>query len=316
MFFGNLLLVANLNAQAAEGTELLDKVISYPGSYSQVCDVFTSPTDIPYRAFEISGHREATFSRVKSAAIKENRESLVRAVRARLLAIDLAKPARSLPVDPSPDENENHEISSGADPMTLNPFLLDLIRETHAIEALQELLIIEGKLVKGIASAKDDAKAAPPVVDGWLVAEENEPSTSPVGSDDIGENPPESEKDPTPEEIARLDRKNHLFQARVAQRDVVMTIALLLREKSYAPYLKTTFEAAYAKGLKAQLKDEGVDDFKPGDPLTPDMEKMQMQIDKITGLPFLKFRSVTIPYSRESRDEIRAAAAQWISEHP
>lgn len=314
IFFGNLLLIANLHAQDTEGTALLDKVISYPGAYSQVCDVFTSPDDIPYRAFVISGYREAYFSNVKLAAIKENRESLVKAIRSRLLAIDFSKKPKELPVDPSPDDKESEEIGSGSDPMTLNPFLLDLIHETHAIEALQELLIVEGKLVKGIAEAKDDAKAAPPVVDGWWVVQEEEMSA--VDREDAEGKIRERDKDPSPAEIAKLDRKRNLFNARVAQRDVVMTIALLMREKSYAPYLKTKFEAAYVKGLKALVKKDGLEGYKPGAPLPPDLEGRKIRIDEITKLPIEEYSSVALPYSRESRDEIRAAAAQWISEHP
>lgn len=314
IFFGNLVLITNLHAQAPEGAALLDKVVSYPGAYSQVCDVFTSPSDVPYHAFEISGYREAYFSKVKLAAIKANRESLVEAIRARLLAIDFSKAPKELPADPSPDDKENEEISSGSDPMTLNPFLLDLIHQTHAIEALQELLIVEGKLVKGIAAAKDDVKVAPPLVDGWFVVEEADMSE--LDQDDAEKISREREKDPSPAEIAKLDRKRNLFQARVAQRDVVMTIALLMREKSYPPYLKTTFEAAYAKGLKALVKKDRLDAFKPGDSLPPELEGRKVDIDKITQLPVVEFSSVAIPYSRESRDEIRAAAAQWITEHP
>lgn len=308
------MLIMNLHAQETDGSALLDKAISYPGSYSQVCDVFTSPDDIPYRAFEISGYREAYFSNVKLAAIKENRESLVKAIRARLLAIDFSKAAKGLPQDPSPDDRDSDEIGSGSDPMTLNPFLLDLIRETHAIEALQELLIVEGKLVKGIAEAKNDAKVMPPVVDGWFVAREVDMAA--IDQDDSEEAIRERQKDPSTAEIAKRDRETKLFNSRIAQRDVVMTIALLMREKSYDPYLKTKFETAYVKGLKALVKKDGLDGYKPGAPLPPQLEGRKIRIDKITQLPIETFSSVAIPYSRESRDEIRAAAAQWITEHP
>lgn len=314
IFFGNLLLIANLSAQETDASALLDKVISYPGAYSQVCDVFTSPDDIPYRAFEISGYREAYFSNVKLAAIKENRDSLVKAIRARLLAIDFTRVPKELPTDPSPDDKENEEIGSGSDPMTLNPFLLDLIHETHAIEALQELLIVEGKLVKGIAEAKNDAKAAPPLVDGWFVAKEADMSA--IDREEDNQAIRERDKDPSPAEIAKLDRERNLFNSRIAQRDVVMTIALLMREKSYAPYLKTEFEAAYVKGLKALVKKDGLEAYKPGEPLPPQLEGRKIRIDEITKLPIETYSSVAIPYSRESRDQIRAAAAQWITEHP
>lgn len=290
-------LVSSLQAQDTGGTGLLDKVISHPGSYSQVCDVMSAPADLPYRAFQISGFSGASFSKANLAKIKENRETVVKEIRARLLELDLKTEAKTPSEDPTPEENNDGD-AYGCDPKTLNPLLLELIQEVHAVEALPELLAVESKLVKGIAEAKDDAKAAPPLVSGWYVANEG------------GSEYDEKESD------AKRDRRVNLFQARVAQRDVVMTIALLLREKTYEPYLKTRIETAYAKGIRALVKTDGLDKFKPGEPVPPELEGMEIKIDPITKVPVATYSSVAIPYSRESRDEIRAVAGKWISEHP
>lgn len=294
---GKIAVLSSLVAQAAVEEPLLDKVISHPGSYSQVCDVLTAPTDLPYRAFQLSSFTGASFSKANLAKVRENRESVVKEIRARLLELDLSTAAKTPAEDPTPEENNDGD-AFGCDPKTLNPLLLELIQETHAIEALQELLVVESKLVKGIAEAKDNVKTPPPVVSGWYVANE--------GAMEYDEN----------EDPAKRDRRVNLFQARVAQRDVVMTIALLMREKSYTPYLKSGIEAAYAKGLKAMAKKEGLEKFKPGAPLPPELEGRDISLDPVTKIPVEQYSTVAIPYSRESRDEIRAAAGKWISENP
>lgn len=294
---GKIALLSSLQAQDTGKEALLDRVISHPGSYSQVCDVMTAPADLPYRAFQISSFSGASFSKANLEKIRRNREGIVKEIRARLLELDLATEAKTPSEDPAPEENNDGE-TYGCDPKTLNPLLLELIQETHAIEALPELLAVESKLVKGIAEAKDNAKATPPVVSGWYVANE--------GAMEHDKN----------ESDAKRDRRVNLFQARVAQRDVVMTIALLLREKSYPPYLKTGIETAYAKGIKAMAKKDGLDKFKPGEPLPPELGGMEIRIDPVTKVPVAQYSSVAIPYSRESRDEIRAVAGKWISEHP
>ena len=279
---------------AQDKTVLLDEIISHPGSYSQVCDVMTAPEDIPYRAYYLNGFFGAAFSKSKLAAMKENREGLVKAVRARLLEIDFKRDAGENPKDPKPEVSEDGE-DVGCDPMTLNPLLLDVIIELKAVEALPELLVLEEKLVKAIAVAKDDAKAKPPVVSGWFVHIEG----------------PYDDSEPQ----AKRDRRLNLFQSRVAQRDLVMTMGLLLREKSYAPYLKTKLETEYVKGVKADVKKYRLERFKAGQPVPEDLEGRDISIDPVTGLPRFGYSPVIIPYTRESRDEVRAAASKWIAEH-
>jgi hypothetical protein len=292
---GLLAFATPLYAESPAGDKLLDKVISRPGSYSQVCDVMTAPADIPYRAFELTDFAGASFSKANQAAISKNRDALVKAIRARLLAIDFSMPAKQPAVDPKPEQGQDAD-NFGCDPKTLNPLLLELVRQLHATEALPELLAVEDKLVKSIAVAKDDAKAPPPVVSGWFVGMLD-------SSDET-------------EDAARRDRKIDLFQARVAQRDLVMLMALLMREKSFEPYLKTQIEADYAKGLKALAKKNGLYKFKPGEPLPKELEYMEVSLDPVTKVPMSAHSPVSISYTRESRDEVRAAAAKWIEAHP
>jgi hypothetical protein len=287
--------IVSAQAKAPEGQALLDKMISHPGSYCQVCDVMSAPSEIPYRAFVITDFAGAGFSKANQAAADKKREPLIKAIRRRLLAVDFSKTSKQPKEDPKPEENMDGD-AFGCDPTSLNPLLLRLICQLHATDALPELLALEEKLVKGIAKAKDDAKAAPPLVDGWLVHEEMPYDEAEVAS--------------------QRDRRINLFNARVAQRDLVMVMALLLREKSYPAYLSTSIEAAYAKGLKAQSQEGDLAKLKLGEPIPKELEHLEIEIDPITQLPRARYSDVEIPYSRESRDEVRAAAAKWISEHP
>jgi hypothetical protein len=296
IFTGWLTLIVPLLMQTAVGQEsLLDQLILFPGSYSQVCDVMSMQEDLPYQAFVITDFQGASFSKANQVRIDKNRKPLVKAIRARLLALDFSKKASTPPEDPKPEENMDGD-AFGCDANSLNPLLLNLIRQLSAIEALPELLLVEQKLVRGIAKAKDEKISAPPVVNGWMVHEQRP-------------------YDETMDEAQR-DRKIDLFHARVAQRDLVMLMAVLMREKSYPAYLKTSIETAYAKGLKTQSKQGELAKLKPGEPIPKELEHLEIEIDPITRLPRARYSPVQIPYTRESRDEVRAAAAKWVAERP
>ncbi|HEY1122488.1 MAG TPA: hypothetical protein VGE67_12840 [Haloferula sp.] len=292
--FALLLPLAHVARAAEDGAALLEKVIQFPGSYSQVCDVVTAPSDLPYTAYQLSGFAGASFSKANLAAIKGSRESLVKAIRARLPEIDLTRKAAEPKQDPAPEENFDGE-TVGCDPKVLNPLLLEIILTLDATETLPELLALEAKLVAGIAKAKDDAKAAPPQVQGWFVGEE---------LDHYDENEPE----------AKRDRRIQLFQSRVAQRDLVILMGRLLREKNYGPYLTTSLERAYVKGIKKEAQENGIADYQPGKPLPEDKKDWEVTLDPVSKVPVTAYSSVSIPYTRASRDEVRAAAVRWIKE--
>jgi hypothetical protein len=290
-----LVTVPCLQAEAPSGEKLLDEMISHPGSYWQICDVITSPSDIPYRAFELSDFSGRSLSKGNEVRMGHNRDVLVEALRNRLLAIDFSKVPQNPGEDPKPEENFDGE-AFGCDPTSLNPILLEVVRKLKAIEALPELLALEDKLVVEIGKAKDDVKIVPPHVAGWSVGDEGT----------MNEEVPE----------AKRERRHALFQARIAQRDLVVMIAWLMREKNYQPYLKTSFESAFAKGLKVKAKEFRLPTLKPGQPAPQDVEGLEVVMDPVTRILYPSNCPVMIPYSRESRDEIRAAAAKWIQENP
>ncbi|RYD66362.1 MAG: hypothetical protein EOP83_05250 [Verrucomicrobiaceae bacterium] len=289
-----LLPLGSISRGEEDGAALLDKVIQFPGSYSQVCDVVTAPSDLPYTAYQLSGFAGASFSKANLAEIKGSRESLVKAIRARLPEIDLVRKAGEPKQDPVPEENFDGE-TVGCDPRVLNPLLLEIILTLDATEALPELLALETKLVAGIARAKADAKAAPPQVQGWFVGEE---------LDHYDENEPE----------AKRDRRIQLFQSRVAQRDLVILMGRMLREKNYGPYMTTSLEKAYVKGIKKEAQENGIADYQTGKPLPEDKKDWEVTLDPVSKVPVTAYSSVSIPYSRASRDEVRAAVEKWIKE--
>ncbi len=286
-------LMTSLIADTPPASALLDRIISHPGSYSQVCDIMTAEVDIPYRAFELTDFSGASFSKANQALIDANRGPLIEAIRARLLEMDFTRETQAPGEDPKPEENNDGD-AYGCDPKSLNPLLLGLIRQLQAIETLPELLIVEGKLVKAIARAKSDPKSPAPVVAGWSVA--------------FFTKNPESQTD------AQRDRNSNLFQARVAQRDLVMLMAVLMREKSYGPYLKSSLETAYVRGLEKNAAD--YPKYKIGDPLPEEKYGRNFKLDPVTRILRRERDFVFIPYTRESRDEVRAAAARWMAAHP
>lgn len=286
--FAAAILISFQPAFAETGTEYLDQLIAAPGSYSQVCDVLMTTQDVPFKAFQIQDYSGAYFSDGNIALMKSNRDDIVAAVRKRLGKIDLTRE----PVTPKPDVNadkEELEMSEcyGADPMSLNSFLFDIIKRTSATEALPELLALEERLVAAIAVAKGGG--APPEVYGWYAA---------IMDEEYDENEPKASR----------ERRMKLNCSRLAQRDLVALIALLMREQKYEPYLATEFEKAYVKGLKKQEEEYGLS--------APSKANDQYILtDPISGVRHYDYVEVSIPYSRPLRDEVRAAAEKWISEH-
>ncbi|MEP2776531.1 MAG: hypothetical protein ABJQ29_10285 [Luteolibacter sp.] len=282
--FTAAILIALQPAFAETGTELLDKLIAAPGSYSQVCDVLMTTPDVPFKAFQIQDYAGAYFSDDNLSLIRSQREGLVAAVRKRLREIDLTRE----PVAPKPDPNaEKEELEMGdcygADPKSLNSFLFEIIKRTSATEALPELLALEERLVVAINEAKEGGD--PPEVSGWYAG---------IMGQEYDEHEPETVS----------ERRSKLNRSRIAQRDLVMLIAMLMREQKYGPYLATDFEKAYVEGLRKQAEENGIAKDDP-----------YIQTDPISGIRHYKYVEVAIPYSRPLRDGVRAAAEKWISEH-
>jgi hypothetical protein len=292
----SVLAVSWVQAEISPADKLLDEVISHPGSYSQVCDVMTLPEDVPLRAYVIGGYMGADFSKETEARMQKNRDGLVAAARKRLLAIDFTKEAKEVAADPKAAAGEPGEAGGdafGNDPATLNPLLLSLLEKLDATEALPELLKLEARLVEEISKVKKDPSVPSPVVDGWGVVPENFNYDEKISE-------------------AERDKRRAFFNARVAQRDLVTLMAMMMRSKAYPAFLATSLEAAYAKSLKsgqaALEKKQATGAQETGG--------VKIETDPITHFLRQEYDSVEVPYTRELRDEVRAAAEKWVKEHP
>ncbi len=288
--------MAWVQAEISPADKLLDEVISHPGSYSQVCDVMMLPQGVPLRAYVMGGYMGADFSKETEARMQKNRDELVAAARKRLLAIDLTQAAKEVAADPKAAAGEPGEADGdayGNDPATLNPLLLSLLEKLAATEALPELLELEARLVKEISKVKKDPSTPPPVVSGWGVVPQN------FNYD---------------EKISEEERNKRMafFNARVAQRDLVTLMAMLLRSKAYPAFLATSLEAAYAKSLKAGQADLE----KKQATGAQETGGVKIETDPVTHFLREEYESVEVPYTRELRDEVRAAAEKWVKEHP
>jgi hypothetical protein len=288
----------------------LSNLINWPGSYGQMCSIPYAPKDLPYQLYGLYTFRSAAFSPAKLKAAQENRTALIAQIRDCLLKIDFSKKPGTVAKDPHPDQ-QTFGDSMGCDSSSLNPLLLRLILSLQATEALPELLIVEEKLVKAIATAEADADARAPWVDGWLlVSDERTTDSDTIHLSDIKKARPQSKLS-----REKSERLSQLFNARAAQRDLLITMCLLLREKKYEPFLNTSLEKAFVAGIKKQAEEEKFSKLKPGDPI-PEELKGLIEFDPVTGLPYKSYPAITAPYTRESRDEVRAVAQRWIAEHP
>lgn len=292
--FAAAILISIQASHAETGTELLDKLIAAPGSYSQVCDVLTVSQEVPFKAFQIQDYAGAYFSDTNLELMKSRRGELVEAARRRLGEIDLTREPVPPKADPKATKEEIEMAECyGADPLSLNSFLFEIIRQTKATEAMPELLALETKLVEAIAKAKEGGD--PPEVSGWFAAI-------------VGQEYDENEAE------AKRDRRSKLNRSRIAQRDLVTLIATLMRGEKYAPYLATDFEKAYVAGLRKQAKESGFPTLAADEPIPKKFEEQDLERDPITGILCYNYHQVEIPYSRPLRDGVRAAAEKWISE--
>jgi hypothetical protein len=275
-------------AFAETGTDLLDKLITAPGSYSQVCISSSISEGIPIEAFRIQDNSGTNFSDSNIELMEAHREELIPAIRLRLGAIDLSKEPKSPKSDPNASKNERMMSDCyGADPYSLNSFLLEIVKRTKAIEVLLELMTLEANLSKSIVNAERGGSL--PEVSGYYML---------VDGDGYNDNEPP----------AAIERRRDLNRSRIVQRDLVMLIAILLREQKFEPYLATDFEKAYVEGLREQAHERGLDAPEKKD-------DSHIKIDPISGIRHYDYHNVEIPYSRQLRVGVRRAARKWISEN-
>lgn len=288
-------LMTGFSSAQGQGDAILADAIKFPGSYAQVCDVMTTSPDVPFWALQLHDLQGSALSEEKKCALLMNRDQVIAALKKQLKAIDFSKKPQVIPQDPN---GEGEEISSGSDPKTFSSHLLRVIEHLDAVEVLPELLEVEAELVKRINLCKEDPKIAPPYVDGWFIG-----IISEEGSID--------EK-----------TKPELQMARVAQRDVLMLMHIMLRNKHFGPMLQCDFEKQLRQlMLKNQEKHKLRAALTKAKTLERLIENPDLtytpEIDAVSGIVHApEYEEYSIAYSRPLRDGIRAAAQKWIDVKP
>jgi len=275
---------------------LIDRVITSPGSYSQMCDIPPPlSVKVPLPVYSLVLTREVHVSEDDFAELRDRRAEVVSALVQRLAALDLSKPAppvEGMQFAEIKDGESDKLESSGVSPRYLSGLLFEIIVGLDAVETLPELLRLEEQMRSLLAAADADPNVAPPqvLVDGFLT-------------------PPQGDKKLKP-------RDEEFLKGRVFQRELLSVMLQLLRRQHYQPLLDSDFEKTYVKAIKERAKQEDLRDIK-----TPADAKAKgddwVKFDLITKIPLgYMEKQPEVPFSREVREQIRGWAKAFTKDVP
>lgn len=277
---------------------LIDRVITSPGNYSQMCDMPpVLSVKVPLPLYSLVLTREIHVSEADFAELRDRRAEVVSALVQRLAKLDLSKPpppAGEMKFAEASDPNaESDKVeNSGVSPRYLSGLLFEIIVGLDAVETLPELLRLEEQMRSLLAAADADPNIDPPqvLVDGFLT-------------------PPQGDKKLKP-------RDEEFLKGRVYQRELLSVILQLLRRQHYQPLLDSDFEKTYVKAIKERAKQEDLRDIK-----TPADAKAKgddwVKFDPITKVPLgYMEKQPEVPFSREVREKIRAWAKAFTKDVP
>lgn len=262
----SFILIAGMSFHAIadpSAAKLLDQTIANPGNWDQMCaSPPPIPFDVPLPLYSLAVPRFFTVSPEKISSLEARRAEIVSELTRRLHVLDLSKQT-SQPAGGSSEEN------SGQDPHGLSGLLLQIVMDLNAVETLPELLRLETDLNQRIDKAIDDKLAPLPDLD----------LDSPVEWQETG--------------IKALptERNRRLFAARVYQRELLSTMATLLRHEKFEPLLKSDIEAHY-------------------------LELLKFEKDPQTQLTWGYEPARYLPYTPELRREIRQFALEFLKRPP
>lgn len=285
-----------------DGNALLDRVISQPGEFYQMC---SSPPpvspSVPFPIYRLVLYREMYPSPGDITELKAHRDAVVAALVSRLEAIDFSKaPPPAPPLKLKKGEEAVEE--SGISPRILSGLMFEIILALDLVEALPQLLQKEDDLRARIAAAEVNPKAPAPVVttDGTVV----------YGHEEITERGEMKYK--VYEDLQLSKRDNQLYKARILQREMLSVMLKLLRNQRFEPVLKSDLEKKYEAAIRARANEEDLRAIK-----TPEDAKAKdagdIQFDPIIKVPlgFLR-KPPTTPFTRELREEIRGYVQAYL----
>jgi hypothetical protein len=304
--FSAACLLAGTASAAPEKPELadkLDKLLRFPGDYSQVCDATDSTFPAPIPAFHSIMHGEAYFSEKNMAFMKKNRAKLMPALAAKLESVDLLRKPKPQPNDPAIPKDEQDVEPKGVDPDSFNTLLLTIIEELDAAEVLPQLLALEGKYYPLLQAFEKDPKAPMPQADG---------SEGAGVSPNLLKEGEEYDK-LTKEREAEIDQQREVFRAQAVHRDMLAVCVHIMRKAGFEAMLASDLEKAYGKALKAKYgADEELSKYKSAADI-PKEDREYTKFDPIHKLAYRVGGDVQIPYTPEIRKQILDLTKSFIN---
>ncbi len=283
--------------------EKLDKLLRFPGDYSQVCDAMLSTSPAPIPAFYSIMHGEAGFSVANMDYMRKNRAGILAAVKVKLASADLLKKPKKQPKDPSIPKEDQDVEPRGVDPSSFNTLLIGIVEELDGVEVLPELLAVEEKYFALLEAAEKDPKAAVPQADGSEGAG--------VYAEFLKEN--EEYDKLSKKRLAEVERLQDVFRAQAVHRDMLAVCVHIMRKAGYEPMLNSSVEKAYGKGLKEEFAtDEELSKFKSAADI-PEESREYIKFDPIHKLAYRVNPNVRIPFTPEVRKEILDITKSFIA---
>lgn len=288
---GALLPLASLaGAWPWSADTLIDEAITEPGNWIQMCATppATDPK-VPLPIYSPVGWPEFRLSEENLERLRARRSVVVAALVRRLAKLDFTKP-------PAPSQPER------LDPHYYNVLMLEMVRKLNAVEALPALLHAEAQLADLLEKAEADPSVAPPQLQAdHLIVLDASPARN--GKEEAGQR-------------ARHMRTYRLVNARVAQREMLSTMLILLRAERFEPLLNFDLEKLYAHKIKQVARTKKLKDIKTAADI-PEKDRPWVGFDPILNLPMNHFGlSLTVPFTPQLRVQIRGLAEQFLQTIP
>ncbi len=286
---GFSIILAGFNASAAlSGSQLLDEVIAKPGNWNQMCSVpMPISADVPLPLYSGLATRSFFISAANRERLRGRRDDVVPEIVRRLHHFVLTRKAAT-PAGAGFSE-------SGQDPNELSGLMLDIIGDLDAVEALPDLMRLEDDLNARLVSATNGDLSVVPLLnlDGVASMMMIDPNVSPE----------------------KFQNDNRVFQSRIFQREMLATMAKLLRHKNFPAMLKSDYETEYHKYLKHEAENDSTLASIKTEQDIPDYNKEWIWIDAVYHLPaHHAFKTPTMPYTPETRREIRQFVAEFLKQ--
>ena len=295
-FVGAFPLAATAQNAKPSVDELLDKTVSNPGGYSQMCDMQFIKRQVPLALYGLTLDTEFELTPETLTKIRERRAEVIPALVKRLEGIDLNKEPVVKEIEFEKD-TENM-VSSGLDPKYFSQILLKLIIDLNATECIPQLLRLEKEIVVRLEANNADPKKEVPTfqADAFFTVGEEKAF--------FAEEEKRNGKERSAKEQAEFDAIHKRVQAIVAQRDCLATMLCLLRQERFEPLLKSDLEKSFVAELKKKAKEENLESIKkPADIKEEDAK--YVGFDPIAKLPTYPGRKMAeVKYTPEVRQQI------------